>query len=88
MALKKRNRRFLIIGGLAVVLVVVIIALFGGSGDEATVISADLAYVDEIAEIVSASGRIQPQTKVNITGEVSAEILAVFGTEGEQVGRG
>jgi HlyD family secretion protein len=88
MALKKRTRRFLIIGGLAAVVIVVIIASLGGSGDEATVVSADLAYVDEIAEIVSASGRIQPQTKVDITGEVSAEILAVFVTEGQQVKRG
>jgi HlyD family secretion protein len=60
----------------------------GGNGDDLTVVAADLAYLDEIAEIVTASGRIQPQTKVDISAEVSAEIMVVYVREGEFVTKG
>ena len=69
--MKWRSKKVLFIGlGLVVVLVMVVSQLTSSNG-EFTTVQADLAYADEISEIVTASGRVQPQTKVDITSEVS-----------------
>ena len=88
MAFKKLKKKWWIIGGLAVIAVIAIGLGIGGSENGQTTVQADLAYVDDILEIVSASGRIQPQTKVDIVSEVSAKIIGVGVKEGDQVAQG
>ncbi len=88
MAIKWRSKKFLFSAIGAVAIIVAIASLSSSSGSEATPIQADLAYNDDIAEIVSASGRIQPQTKVDITSEVSAQVINLFVKEGDLVERG
>lgn len=88
MAIKWRSKKILITGIAAVIVIVAIIAMTSGSSTKATPIQADLAFNDNISEIVSASGRIQPQTKVDITSEVSAQIIKLFVKEGDLVERG
>lgn len=74
---------------LAVVAVIAIVSIImSQNGDDITEVQAELAYVDDIKELVTASGRIQPQTKVDITAEVSAEIVDVFAVEGQEVTKG
>ncbi len=87
MAMSKSKKRWLIIGGIAVIAAVSVGIGLGGSNGDQTVVQADLAYVDDIVELVSASGRIQPQTKVDIVSEVSAKIISVSVREGEKVYR-
>ena len=86
--MKWRSKKFLWGSIIAVVLVGLGVAAMSGSGDESTEVQADLAILDEISEIVSASGRVQPQTKVNITAEVSAQIMAVYVNDGDWVEQG
>ncbi len=62
--------------------------LISGGSDDGTSVQADLAFTDDINEIVTASGRIQPQTKVDITSEVSAQIIALLAKEGDHVNAG
>lgn len=89
MAKKKRSKKkILLIALIVVVIVVVVVANLQSSNGKKTSVQADLAYYDEIAEIVTASGRIQPQTKVDITSEVSAQIIDLFVAEGDQVVKG
>lgn len=88
MKLKKRTKRWMIIGGILVVIVVVLAISFSGGDEKTTSIQAELAYKDDISEIVTASGRIQPQTKVDIVAEVSAEIIDVPVKEGDWVTKG
>jgi len=89
LAKKKRFRKkwLWISLGAVVVLVIVIVNLTGSNGSH-TRVQADLAFADEISEVVTASGRIQPQTKVDITSEVPAEITAIFVKEGQRVTKG
>lgn len=88
MASKKFTKKR-IIGGLIVIAVIVAVVVnLGGSDDGLTLVQADLAYRDDISEMVTASGRIQPQTSVDIVAEVSAEIIQVFANEGDRVSRG
>lgn len=89
MAIKWRSRKKLLIGG-SIVLLIVIFAIISlsSSGEKRTVVQTDVALTDDITELVNASGRIQPQTKVNIVAEVSAEIREIYVREGDRVEKG
>ncbi|HWO57735.1 MAG TPA: efflux RND transporter periplasmic adaptor subunit [bacterium] len=89
MAIKWRSRKKLLIGG-GIALIIIVFALISltKSGDKRTVVQADVAIKDDITELVNASGRIQPQTKVNIVAEVSAEIREIYVREGDRVTKG
>ena len=86
--MKIKSKKFMLISLLAVVVIVVVVINLTSSGNGQTTVQADLAFIDDISEIVTASGRIQPQTKVDITAEVSAQIIQVFVAEGDLVNRG
>ena len=88
MKLKKRTKKLVIAGAALVVIVVALVITFSGSDDERTVVQADLVCIDDLSEVVTASGRIQPQTKVDIVAEVSAEIIEVPVAEGDWVTKG
>ena len=78
-----------IFGGIGLLVVVALIVKFFVGSDEArTVVAVDVAYQDEISEMVTASGRVQPQTKVDITSQVSAQIMKLFVKDGDFVERG
>ena len=86
--MKWRSRKVYIGGAVAVVLALVALGALSGSDDDITTVQAELAYLDEIAEVVSASGRVEPQTRVDITSEVSAQIIDTYVREGDPVARG
>lgn len=89
MAIKWRSRKKLLIGGsVALLIVVFAIISLNSSGEERTKVQTDVAESDDITELVNASGRIQPQTKVNIVAEVSAEIREIYVREGDRVLKG
>ena len=88
MKLSKRTRRFLIWGTPLVIILIIVIVKMSGSDEELTKVQADLVARDDISEVVTASGRIQPQTKVDIVAEVSAEIIDLKVKEGDWVTRG
>lgn len=88
MGLKKRSKKLVFLGlGLAIILVIIVINVTK-SGNNQTVVQADLAFTDDIFEKVTASGRIQPQTKVDIASEVSAQIVELYVAEGDRVTKG
>ena len=86
--MKKRTKKISLIAVLIIIVAVIGISVFSGGSEEITKVQADLAYNDKISEVVTASGRIQPQTKVNITSEVSAEIIKLMVREGDFVTKG
>ena len=89
MAIKWRSRKkLLIISSSALLILVILFLVLGRSGDKRTVVQADVAVAEGITELVNASGRIQPQTKVNIVAEVSAEIRQLYVREGDRVTKG
>ncbi|GAB4327305.1 MAG: efflux RND transporter periplasmic adaptor subunit [Candidatus Zixiibacteriota bacterium] len=75
--------------GVPLLIIIILIAANMMGGDEdVTLVQADLVTIDDISEVVSASGRIQPQTKVDIVAEVSAEIIEVPVNDGDWVTKG
>jgi len=82
--MSKGKKRLLIGGGIIVVAVIVIANLIG-SGKNGLHVQAQQVEMLDITEEVSASGYIQPETRVNITSEVTAEIIGLPVKEGQTV---
>ena len=83
----KLNKTFWIIVSVLIVVLLVAAKWFGGRTEAATV-QIEQANVRTIVERVSASGKIQPEVEVNITAEVSGQIIALPVKEGDQVAQG
>ncbi|HOD66618.1 MAG TPA: efflux RND transporter periplasmic adaptor subunit [candidate division Zixibacteria bacterium] len=82
------KKKLLIIIGVVVVVAVLVIANLTMNTSKAAKVQADVVTTREIVERVSASGRVQPQTKVNITSEVNGEIIGLYVREGDRVEAG
>jgi HlyD family secretion protein len=84
--MKSKKWLFILIG---VVLLLIVIAIVkgGGKGREIEV-SVEKAEKRTIVETVAASGKIQPETEVIISSDVSGEIIQMAVSEGQQVKRG
>ncbi|WP_162053870.1 efflux RND transporter periplasmic adaptor subunit [Pontibacter pamirensis] len=90
MAKKKSKLIPILIAVLVLVLVGVVIAKKAGwiGQDEGTEVVLAEAKRAEIVEKVSASGKIQPETEVKISPDVSGEIIELHVEEGDSVVKG
>lgn len=84
----KRKKKLLLIAGGVVIVTVIVIMNLTMSTTNAVSVQADTVKTRDLIETVSASGRIQPQTKVDITSEVNGEIIGLFVREGDTVQAG
>lgn len=82
------KKKLLIIVGIVLVVIVIVYLNIASDATRTTKVQAEDAQLRELVEMVSASGRIQPQTKVNITSEVTGEIISLAAKEGSYAGRG
>ena len=81
----KRIYWIIIIGVLLIASVVVVQVL---KGNKPTEVYTEKAEVRDIIEVVSATGKIQPETEVKISSDVSGEITEMLVKEGDQVKKG
>ncbi|QNL49670.1 efflux RND transporter periplasmic adaptor subunit [Olivibacter sp. SDN3] len=90
MAKKKKNTFKYIIIGAVVLLVLVVIANKMGwiGGPNALQVAADKVEKRTVQEMVSASGKVQPEKEVKLSSEVSGEIVELNVKEGEVVKKG
>lgn len=72
--------------GIALILTVVVVKTLQGS--KPTEVITEKAIKRSIVEIVSANGKIQPETELKITSDVSGEIVDMLVKEGDQVKKG
>ncbi|MCB0762690.1 MAG: efflux RND transporter periplasmic adaptor subunit [Flavobacteriales bacterium] len=84
--MKKKTKIILIVVG--VVLLIVLAAVFGGGPGKGVSVEIDKVEKRTIIETVSASGKIQPETEVKITSEVSGQIISLPVKEGDLVEKG
>lgn len=86
------NNRILYIAG-AVLAVLIVVAVIGkkqgwlGKGDTVSVAVEDAAK-RSLIETVTASGKINPQTEVKLSSEVSGEVIQLNVQEGDSVKKG
>lgn len=81
---KKRNRIIWI--GLGALLLIIIVLVVVRSGKEKAIsVQTEKAAKRTITEVVQATGKVQPETSVKISPEVSGEIIQLPVKEGQQV---
>ena len=83
----KKRKRIYWIAGAIIVLLIVLAVVKSRSGDEVRVTVGDVE-VRRITETVVANGKIQPETEVIISSEVSGKILELPFKEGDKVSKG
>lgn len=81
----KRIYWIIILGVLAIASVIAIQLLKGNKPIE---VYTEVAQIRTIIEVVSATGKIQPETEVKISSDVSGEITEMLVKEGDQVKKG
>ena len=73
-----KKKTILIVGVVVVVVAALIIFQLNSSNQRGVEVNAAVAKTSDIVEQVSASGRVQPQTKVNITAQINGKIIATI----------
>ena len=83
------KKRIIIILSTVVVLAVVVVSLtMNGNGEEGIFVQTANVESQKIIETVTATGVIQPQTKVKISADVAAKIMYLGVKEGDWVEEG
>lgn len=85
---RSRKKLFLWIGGVVLLLVVAAAMAKGRNKDKPIPVTTDKAFRTNITQLVTATGKIQPEIEVKIAPEVSGEIVELPVKEGQLVKRG
>lgn len=87
MAKAKKNKIW-IYSGIGLIAILIIFAIFKGSKEEITRVTAEEVALRTISETVSANGKVQPEVEVKISPDVAGEITDLFVREGDSVKAG
>lgn len=82
------NKKVILIILGVVVVGALVVANLMQSSDSGIKVRAEEVADRSLVELVSASGRIQPQTKVDITSQINGEIIDLLIREGDRVQKG
>ncbi len=86
---KKSKKKIIIFSIIGVVLVVLVLLVILGSKREPVItIQTEKIQRRTITQLVSATGKIQPETQVKINAEVSGEVIGLPVKEGDRVKKG
>jgi HlyD family secretion protein len=86
---KKKKKRIIIISIIVVVLVGLgVLAFYGSNRTPVITVQTEKVQRRTITQIVSATGKIQPEIQVKINAEVSGEIIELPVREGQRVKKG
>ncbi len=77
---------WIIIIGFVIIFSFIILKIL--NGNKSTDVFTEKAIIKDIVEIVSATGKIQPETELKISSDVSGEITEMIVKEGDQVKKG
>jgi len=86
---KKKSKKILlfsIIGGVLLLIVIAVIA--SGNKDKTITVQTEKVVKRNITQVVSGTGTINPETKVDISAEISGEITHLPYKEGDTVKKG
>jgi HlyD family secretion protein len=86
---KRSKKKLYIIIGIVVVLIVVVAAMASQRKKEKPIpVTTDKAFRKSVTQLVTATGKIQPEIEVKIAPEVSGEIVEIPVKEGDAVRKG
>lgn len=84
---KKKSRKLLWIIGSIVLVGVILAVIFSGNKDKLVTVQTEKIGKRNITQLVTATGKIQSETQVDISAEVSGEIVSLPFKEGEEVNK-
>lgn len=85
----KRKTLFWTLGIIvSLVIVAAVIGSFSGNRERGTQVEVAEAELRTVTQVVTASGRVQPETEVKISSDVSGEIIELRVREGDEVRQG
>jgi HlyD family secretion protein len=85
---KSKKKKFFWIGGILLVLLIVIALILSGKKETLIEVQTEKVSRKNIIQVVTATGKIQSEVKVDISAEVSGEITALPFNEGDDVTKG
>lgn len=86
---KKSKKKIFIFGGLGLLLLVIILLVaFSGNKEDIFQVQTELATRKTITQVVSATGKINPEFLVKLTAEATGEIVQLLVREGDKVKKG
>ncbi|MBN1397027.1 MAG: efflux RND transporter periplasmic adaptor subunit [Bacteroidetes bacterium] len=86
---KKKKKKLIIISLIAAVLIVLIaLVIIGSNREPVFTVQTEKIQKRNVTQIVTATGKIQPEVQVKINAEVSGEIIELPVREGQQVKKG
>jgi HlyD family secretion protein len=84
----KKKKLILLIGGAALILITLGSMMAARKREKPLMVTTDKAFQKTITQLVTATGKIQPEVEVKIAPEVSGELIEIPVKEGELVRRG
>ncbi|HEY6136646.1 MAG TPA: efflux RND transporter periplasmic adaptor subunit [Thermoanaerobaculia bacterium] len=86
---KRSRKRLFWLVGLAVLVVIALVAMVASKKkDKPIFVTTDKAFRKNVTQLVTATGKIQPEVEVKIAPEVSGEIVDLPVKEGDLIHRG
>jgi len=86
--LTRKKKLFLLIGAAALIVITLVSMVAARKREKPIPITTDKAFRKAITQLVTATGKIQPEVEVKIAPEVSGEIIEIPVKEGQIVRRG
>jgi HlyD family secretion protein len=85
---RKKNKKVIWIGVIVVLLLIIIAVVISSKKEKMIEVQTEKISKRDITQIVTATGKVQSETKVNISAEVSGEIVSLPFKEGDEVKKG
>jgi HlyD family secretion protein len=85
---RKSRRKLYLFIGLGIVLLLIISSMIRGKREQPIQVTTEKATRRTITQIVSATGKVQPETEVKISPEVAGEIIELPVEDGQEVKKG
>lgn len=85
---KKSRKKLLWILGLLLLAIIAIAVMISRKKENLVTVQTEKIQKRNIIQIVTATGKIQSETQINISAEVSGEIVSLPFKEGDEIGKG
>ncbi|PYI40479.1 MAG: hypothetical protein DMC57_10110, partial [Verrucomicrobia bacterium] len=85
---KSRRRRYILIGIGVLILLGIVGAVIANKREKPIPVTTEKAAKRTILQLVSATGKVQPETEVKISPEVAGEIIDLPVIDGAHVNKG
>jgi HlyD family secretion protein len=86
--LSKKKKLILLIGAAALIVITLVSMMAARKREKPLLVTTDKALQQTITQLVTATGKIQPEVEVKIAPEVSGELIEIPVKEGQLVHRG